>query len=162
MFDIIKCDAGPERFGFARFFSINDCKGRIEEVENLEAAVALKNRKTLIMLRDYAFDEGAIRVIAEKKSACFIIDLGKLIRIRGVPRAIALSKLRNFLAMCVRFNAYYTFATFAEKESDIRSASEVESIIMLLGLNRGQASFSMKMLQHYLGGAPASPATPQE
>ncbi|MFH0885265.1 MAG: hypothetical protein V1861_06150 [Candidatus Micrarchaeota archaeon] len=155
MFDIIGCDAEPARFGFSRFFSIKDCKSRITEVENLEAAVALKNRKSLIMLRDYAFDEGAIRVIAEKKSACFIIDLGRLIRMRGVPRAIALSKLRNFLTLCVKFGAYYTFATFAEKESEIRTASEMESIIMLFGLNRGQAAFSLKMLGHYL-------AKPQE
>jgi RNase P/RNase MRP subunit p30 len=161
MFDIIGCDAEPARSGFSRFFSFNECKGRIIEVENLEAAVALKNRKTLIMLRDYAFDEGAIRVIAEKKSACFLIDLGKLIRMKGVPRAIALSKLRNFIALCVKFGAFYSFATFAGKESEIRSASEMENIIMLLGLNRGQASFSMKMLRHYLGGAQDGP-TPQE
>jgi len=162
MFDIIGCGAEPARFGFSRFFSINECRGRIIEAENLEAAAALKNRKSLIMLRDYAFDEGAIRVIAEKKSACFIIDLGKLIRMRGVSRAIALSKLRNFLALCVKFNAYYTFATFAEKESEIRTAPEMENIIMLLGLNRGQAAFSMKMLQHYLGDTGAQPSTPQE
>lgn len=156
MFDIIECGAEPSRFGFSRFFSIPDCRGRVAEVANLEAALPLKNQKTLIMLSDYAFDEGAIRVIAEKKCACFLIDLGKLIRMRGVPRAIALSKLRNFLALCVKFGAYYAFASFPKKESEIRSAAELESIIMLLGLNRGQAKNSLKMLGHYLSNRQGS------
>lgn len=156
MFDIIGCDAEPSRFGFSRFFSLSDCKGKVSEVENLEAALAQKGGRTLIMLRDYAFDEGAIRVIAEKGSACFLIDLGRLMRMRGVPRAIAISKLRNFLALCVKYGAFYSFASFAGKESEIRSAAELESIIMLLGLNRGQARNSLKMLGHYLISRQAS------
>jgi RNase P/RNase MRP subunit p30 len=150
MFDIIACKAEPKGFGFERFFSVSDCKGRVIEAGNLEAAVELRNRKTLIMLRDWAFDEGAIRLIAEKKGACFLIDLGKIIRSRGVPRAIAISKLRNFLSLCVKYGALYSFASFAENEAEIRSARELESIIMLFGLNRGQAGFALKMLGHYL------------
>jgi len=150
MFDIISCQADAKKHGFARFFSISDCKGKITEADNLEAAVAHKNKKTLIMLKDWAFDEGAIRVIAEKKSACFLIDLGRLMKLKGVPRAIALSKLRNFLSICVKFNAFYTFATFAENEGQIRSMEELESIITLFGLNRGQAKFALKMLGHYI------------
>ncbi|MCI0503297.1 hypothetical protein L0Y65_01140 [Candidatus Micrarchaeota archaeon] len=150
MFDIICCQADAKTHGFERFFSASGCKGKVLELDNLEAAVAHKNRKTLIMLKDWAFDEGAIRVIAEKKSACFLIDLGRLMKTKGVPRAIALSKLRNFLSVCVKFGAFYSFATFAESERQIRSPEELESIIMLLDLNRGQAKFALKMLNHYL------------
>lgn len=150
MFDIISCQADAKKHGFARFFSMQDCKGKVLELDNLEAAAAHKNRKTLIMLKDWAFDEGAIRVIAEKQSACFLIDLGRLMEMKGVQRAIALSKLRNFLSVCVKFNAFYAFATFAGSEGQIRSPQELESIIALLGLNRGQAKFALKMLGHYL------------
>jgi RNase P/RNase MRP subunit p30 len=149
MYDIIKCPAPPEA-GSGHYFSFNESRGRITEAENLRAAALLRGKKTLIMLRDHAFDEGAIRLIAEKKSACFLIDLGRLIRMRGVPRAIAISKLRNFLRICVKYGAFYTFATFAENESELRSRQELESIICLLGLNRGQARFALKMLPHYL------------
>ncbi len=150
MFDIIKCQADPSAFGFSRFYSIPDCKGKVVECENLAAAAEHKNRKVLISLRDYAFDEGAIKLIAEKKNACFLIDLGRLIRSRGVPRAIAFSKLRNFLRLCVKHGALYAFASFAEKDSQVRTPEELEHIIMLFGLNRGQAAFSLKMLPHYL------------
>ncbi len=151
MFDIIRCSADPSAFGFTSFFSPSDFSGRAVECENLAAALEHKNKRVLLSLRDYAFDEGAIRVIAEKKSACFLIDLGRLIRTRGVPRAIFISKLRNFLRLCVKHGALYAFASFAETESQIRTPEELEHIIMLLGLNRGQAGFALRMLPHYAG-----------
>ncbi len=150
MFDIIGCQAEPSRFGFERFFFFPEARGRIIEAENVTAAAEQRNRKSLIMLKDYAFDEGAIKLIAEKKSLCFLIDLGRLIRTRGVPRAIAISKLRTFLSMCNRFGAYYSFASFAAGESQIRTPDELLHIAMLLGINRGQAKFAMRMLKHYL------------
>jgi RNase P/RNase MRP subunit p30 len=150
MFDIIRCAAEPSRFGFERFFSLTDAKGKIIEADNVVAAAEQRNRKSLVILKDYAFDEGAIKLIAEKKSLCFLIDIGRLVRTRGVPRAIAMSKLRTFLAMCNRFGAYYSFATFAEKENEIRTPGEMEHIAMLLGINRGQAKFALRMLKHYL------------
>jgi RNase P/RNase MRP subunit p30 len=150
MFDIIRCDADPSAFGFSRFYNVSACKGKVAECQDLAAALAYRNRKALVLLRDYAFDEGAIRLIADKKSACFLIDLGALMRVRGVPRAIAISKLRNFLRLCVKHGALYSFASFAERESQIRTPAELESIAMLLGINRGQAKLALRMLPHYL------------
>lgn len=155
MFDIVKCKPSalePSKFGFERFYFFDDIKGkgRIIEVDNLEAATNYKNKKILLSLRDYAFDEGALKIITEKKNVCFLIDIGRLIRTRGVSRAIALSKLRNFLRLCVKFGAFYCFATFAENESEIRTPDEIAHIAFLLGLNRGQSDFAMKMLKHYL------------
>ncbi len=150
VFDIVKCTAEPSLFGYSKFYSASDCKGKIIECESLEQAAQHKNRKALIMLRDHAFDEGAIKVIAEKKSACFLIDIGRLIRTRGVPRAIALSKLRNLMRLFVKHGAFYTFASFAESPGAIRSPGEMESIALLFGLSRSQARMAMKMLQHYL------------
>ncbi len=149
MFDIIRCRADAKGHGFDRFYLADDLKGRIIDEENLEAAAKHKNKKALIRLKDHAFDEGAIKVIAEKKKACFLIDLGSIIKSRGVYRAISMSKLRTFLQMCARHGAFYTFATFAENEKQIRSPEELMHIIMLFDLNRGQAKFALKMLQHY-------------
>lgn len=150
MFDIVKCGADASKHGFTAFYSQDQLKGKVLEVENLEAAAQHRNRKSLVLLRDYAFDEGAVKIIAEKKQLCFLIDLGRLIRTHGVPRAIALSKLRNFLGLCVRFGAFYTFATFADSEEKIRSPEEIAAIAGLLGINRGQAKFALKMLAHYV------------
>lgn len=150
MYDIIRCEADPSKHGFGRFYSYDTIKGKIIQASDIREAVKHKNRNALIMLKDYAFDEGAIKIIGEKKKLCFLIDIGRLIRMRGVPRAIAISKLRNFLSMCVRFGAYYSFASFAEREDEIRSPGELENIILLFGLNRGQARFALKMLKHYL------------
>jgi len=150
MYDIIRCEADAVSHGFERLFHASSLKGRVIDADNLQAAAEHRSRKSLILLKDHAFDEGAIRIIAEKKSACFLIDLGRLMRSRGVPRAIAMSKLRTFLGMCVKYGAFYTFATFAGSEGEVRSPAEMEAIIMLLGLNRGQARFAMKMLPHYL------------
>jgi RNase P/RNase MRP subunit p30 len=150
MFDIIKCKADASRYGFDRFYLFDDVNGKILQAENLQAAARNKNKKALVMLRDHAFDEGAIKVIAEKKKLCFLIDLGRLIDTKGVPRAIAMSKLRNFLRLCVKHGAFYAFASFAEKENRIRTADELVHIAMLFNLNRGQAEFALKMLQHYV------------
>ena len=150
MFDIIACQADASTYGFSRFYSVSDCKGKVVECDSLEKAVEHKNRKVLILLRDLAFDEGAIKVIAEKRSACFVIDVGRLIKTRGVPRAIALSKLRNLLRLFVKHGAYYTFATFAENPGQIRRPQEIENMALLFGLNRGQSKMALMMLKHYL------------
>ena len=150
MFDIIRLRKEPS-LGFTRFYSYEDVKGKIAEAEDLaDASTRFKNRKTLIMLKDHAMDDGAVKLIAEKKSACFLIDLGRLIRIRGVPRAIAMSKLRNFLALCVKHNAFYAFASFAESEDQIPHPRGAGAYRDAPGHQQGQARFALKMLGHYL------------
>lgn len=148
MFDIISCDAEAKKHGFERFYKPSEVK--ILKAENLEAAVNHKNKSGLVMLSDYAFDEGAIKVIAEKKKLCFLVDLSKIIKSYGVRRAILISKLRTFLFLCNRFGAFYTFASFSEDEKSIRSPEETMAIASLLGVNKGQAKFALKMAQHYV------------
>jgi RNase P/RNase MRP subunit p30 len=147
MFDIICCEADPKDFGFERFFLAKEAK--ITDVDNLQSAVKFKNKKVLIRLRDHSFDEGAIKLIAEKKKACFLIDLSRIINGKGFRRSIEMSKLRTFLSLCVHHGAYYAFASFAEK-NEIRTSDELCNIAMLFDLNRGQAKFALKMVQHYL------------
>lgn len=150
MFDIIRCEADPKAHGFERFYQLSAARQKIIECEDVKAAEQHRNRKVLVMLKDFAFDEGAMKLIAEKKSACFLIDIGRLMRSRGVGRAIAMSKIRTFLSLCNKFGAYYAFASFAEKEKDIRSADELLNIALLFDINRGQAKFALKMAGQYL------------
>lgn len=148
MFDIINCEANASAFGFQKFYFSNSVK--IPKAKDLKDAANYKNKKTLLLLEDYNFDEGSVKLIAEKKKACFLVDLGKVIKSNGISRAILMSKLRTFLRLCVKHGAFYTFASFAENQEEIRKASELMHIIMLFDLNKGQAKFSLKMLQHYI------------
>jgi len=155
MFDIIrfKTEAGidPKKHGFEKFYSYEQVKGRIITFPEVIAASQNRNAKTLAMLEDWKFDEGAIKLIAEKKKMCFLIDLSRIIKSYGIGRAVGISKLRNFLRLCNRFGAVYAFASFSEKEEEIRSSDELEHIAMLFDINKGQAKFALQMLKEYLG-----------
>ena len=152
MFNIIDFDSSaidPTKSGYEKLFHYSDSKSRINFVKKTEAD-NYKNKKTLILLDEYSLEEGAIRLIAEKKKACFLIDLSRVINTYGVTRAILLSRLRTFLKFCNKYGAHYTFADFAGSEFDLRTARELMHISLLLGLNLGQAKFAMKMMKEYL------------
>jgi len=151
--DIIRCKADPSSFGFDKFHLLSEAgvRSKIIESDDIVSAANHKNKKALVVLRDHSIEEGAVKLIAEKKSLCILFDLGRLIRSRGVSRAVAMSKMRNLLRLCVRFGALYSFASFSESESQIRTADELAHIAMLLGLNRGQARNAMELLERYLG-----------
>ena len=152
MFDIITGGFNPDPsiFGFSKFYSLSNITSKIVLAANLSEAAKHKNRKCLIQLKDYDFDEGSIKLIAEKKNACFLIDLSQIIRSSGQTRAILISKLRTFLRLCIKHGCYYSFASFAQSESELRTSFELENIALLFGLNRGQAKFALNMLGHYL------------
>ncbi|MEK6982797.1 MAG: hypothetical protein AABX38_07725 [Candidatus Micrarchaeota archaeon] len=155
MFDIVLFN--PEKIdlkklGYEKLYDYSSphVKQKIIKVKNLAQAVNYKNKEMLIIIEDHDFDDGAIKLIAEKKKACFLIDLSRIINSKGVGRAVAMSKLRNFLKLCNKHGAYYTFADFAKDEFELRSSKELMHISLLLGLNLGQAKFAMKMLKSYL------------
>jgi len=155
--DIIRCKADPSSYGFSKFYDSSDLQvknkliNKILEASDIVSAANFKNKKALVILRDHSFDEGAIKLIAEKKSLCILFDLGRVIRSNGVSRAVIMSKMRTLLRLCVKFGALYSFASFAENESQIRTPDELIHIAMLLGLNRGQAKNALAMLEEYLG-----------
>jgi len=150
MFDIIRCNAEPGKHGFSGFFRFEQAKERIGAFKDVVAASQKRNAKTLAMLDDYKFDVGAIKLIAEKKKMCFLIDLSRIIKSYRVKRAIEISKLRSFLRLCNKYGALYAFASFSEKEEEIRSPQELMHIAMLLDINKGQAKFALRMLGEYL------------
>jgi len=154
MFDIIRCGTetgiDPKKHGFEKFYTYEQVKNRIATFPEVIAASQKRNVKTLLMLDDWKFDEGAIKLIAEKKKMCFLIDLSRIIKSYGIRRAVEISKLRNFLRLCNRFGAFYAFASFSEKEEDIRSPEELMHIAMLFDINKGQAKFGLMMLREYL------------
>ncbi|MGV8085608.1 MAG: hypothetical protein ACP5N9_05140 [Candidatus Bilamarchaeum sp.] len=152
MFDIIKFGSNPNPsiFGFSKFYLFSDISSKLVSASKLSEAANHKNKKCLIILKDYDFDEGSIKLIADKKNVCFLIDLSPLIHLSGQSRAIMISKLSIFLRFCIKHGAYYSFASFSNNEDELRSSFELENIGFLLGLNRGQMRFALNMLQHYL------------
>ncbi|MBI5228114.1 hypothetical protein HY988_05985 [Candidatus Micrarchaeota archaeon] len=146
-------DINSKDFGFEKFYfldSIKDKSKLVKSVNVIDAGAKFKNKKVLIVLDDYAFDEGAIKLIAEKKQACFLIDIGRIVNSSGVSRAILFSKLRTFLKMCNRYGAFYAFATFSNNKAKIRTSDELIHIAMLFGMNKGQARFALRMMKNYL------------
>lgn len=138
------------KYGYEKLYEAAKVKRTVTRVRATADSAEHKNRKTLILVENHEFDDGSIKLVGEKKKACFLIDLSKIIDSSGVPRAIAMSKLRTFLKLCNTHGAFYTFADFARDENELRSARELMHISLLLGINRGQAKFAMKMLKHYL------------
>ena len=152
MFDIIRCEADAGKHGFEKFFSYNEVKGSVIASKDLSDAAQKRGKKALILVQDLSIDHGAVKLLGEKpkSKACLLFDMSRIIKSSGIRRAIEISMMRNVLRLCVKRGAFYAFATFAEKEGEIRSPEELMHIAMLLGINRGQAEFALKMLPHYL------------
>jgi RNase P/RNase MRP subunit p30 len=125
-------------------------KGKIESFKDVGGASERRNKKVLVLLDDYKFDVGAIKLIGEKKKMCFLIDLSRIIKSYRVKRAIEISKLRSFLRLCNKYGALYAFATFSDKEEEIRTPEELMHIAMLFDINKGQAKFALRMLGEYI------------
>ena len=152
MFNIISFSTesiDPKTFGYEKAYEYDKIKNKIVTAKNATDATQYKNKAILVMLDDYLYDEGAVKIIAEKKKACFLIDISKIINSYGTVRSIQMAKLRNFLKLCIKQGAFYTFADFAKSDFELRNARELMHISLLLGLNLGQAKFAMKMLKHY-------------
>ncbi|MFH1394066.1 MAG: hypothetical protein ABII71_00185 [Candidatus Micrarchaeota archaeon] len=150
MFDILKCNADPSDYDFEKFYSYNSIKGSIAHADNLKSSVKFRNKKTLIMLKEYDFDIGSVKNIAEKRKACFLIDLNTVIKSSGIQRSLRISRLRTFLEQCNKHGAFYAFASFTEEKNQVRYPEELMHIAMLFGINKGQARFALNMLDHYL------------
>ncbi len=134
---------------YEKLYSLEAIKKNIVYVKTLADATQYKSKKVLIISESYDIDEGAVKLIAEKHKACFLIDISKIINSRGISRAVLLSRLRTFLKFCIKYNAYYTFADFAKDDFELRSPRELIHIAGLLGVNEGQTKFALKMIQHY-------------
>jgi hypothetical protein len=152
MFDIIKTkgEIDPRHYGYSKLYSADSANKKIKLCNNLAEAANYKSQKMLIMLKELDFDIGSLRVLGQQKKACLLFDLSKIIKSSGIRRSIELAKMRAALKFCNKYGTLYTFATFAEDEPSIRNSHELIAICMLLGINRGQAEFALKMLGHYL------------
>ncbi len=144
--DIVLCSADPKKYNFDFFYSISELK--IEEIPKSELK-KLKNKKVLINLKELKVEEGIIKTIAEKQKACFLIDLRRILKSKKIERSKQIKQIREFLSKCIKHNARYALVTFAEKEEDLRYKEEIENLGHIIGLNRGQARFALRMLPHY-------------
>ncbi|MFH1222551.1 MAG: hypothetical protein V1492_05710 [Candidatus Micrarchaeota archaeon] len=104
-----------------------------------------KGRKAVAVLDDYAYDEGAVGVIAEKKALVILVAFDSLLTAHGMARARLFSKMRNFLKLCARFGALYAIGFEADARTGkyaVREQQETIVVGQLLGLNRGQAKMA--------------------
>ncbi len=150
MFDIIKNSADAKAYGFEQFYFSDSANSKIKLCNNLADAAKYKNQKMLLTIRELDFDIGSLKLLAEKKKACLLFDLSKIIKSNGIRRSIEFSKLRTTLKFCNKYGTFYAFATFADDELAVRNSYELIAICMLLGINKGQAEFALKLLVHYL------------
>lgn len=149
MYDIIDFET-KENFGFEQLFNFQKVKSKIIAVEKIADASKFKNRETLIYIKDFEFDVGAIKLLADLKKACFLVDLSKIIESYGTRRSIEIAKIRRFLNLCNKYKAFYAFASFAKDEFSLRRTHELVFISTLLGINRGQAKFALERIGKYL------------
>lgn len=152
MYDIVcfKTKAAAEELGFKRYYFYDEIVKKVKNVKNLEEAANYRNRMVLLMLDDYSLEEGALKLIGEKGEACFVINLSRLIKGRGIRRALELGRLRNFLKYCVRYNVRYALASFADDEQSLRTAQELMHIGLLVGLDLGKTKNALSLLNLYL------------
>ena len=152
-FDILKFrhNSQPKDLGFEKFYIYPDIANRIKNTKDLQEAVNYKNNQSLIILNDYAIDDGALKLIGEKAKACFLIDLSRIIRSRGMRRVIELSRLRNFLIFCKKYKVKFTFASFATEEQALRTARELIHVGLILDLNLEEVKNALKLVSDYLG-----------
>ena len=101
-----------------------------------------KGKKIAVILDDYRYDEGSLKVVGEKKAPIVIIPVDRIINSKGIARARLLSRLRSFLKPCVKYGVYYALG-IVDKNTK-REDSELAAIGVMLGLNTGQAMMSIK------------------
>jgi RNase P/RNase MRP subunit p30 len=150
MFDISRSGADAAASGFTRILTPEEAKQNIVPCENLAGAAENRNRKALLVIKELDFDLGSLKLLAEKKKACLLFDLSRIINSYGTRRALEMAKLRTTLKYCNKYGVFYAFATYAEDKLSQRTAEELISICGLVGLNRGQAKFALEIPKHYM------------
>lgn len=150
MFDIIRTqNIAPESFNFSKFYFLDDVKGKIVKVANLDEAAKSRNKGVLVLPDEYSEDIGLMKKFAEGKSA-FLIDLGRITETYGFRRAVEMAKMRRFLRICAKYEVPFALASFAKDEFSIRTSRELCHIATLVGLNAGQAKFGLERLKQYI------------
>jgi len=148
-YDILKCKADAGTYGFTKFFFYSEVKKRIIEISSDEEILKNKNRRAVFLVKNLRISPEMIKIIGEKGAAVFLIDLYPLFKFYATKRGIYLSQMRKFLEFCVKYNAKYSFATFFEKENEIRTPEEIIDLLSLVGVNEGQTRFALEELGKY-------------
>ncbi len=150
MYDIVRArNLAPGSFHFSKLYFLDDVKNRIAKVPNLEEAMKRRNKKELLLLDEYNEDIGLMKQFAEKCSAAFLIDLGRIIESQGFKRAVEMAKMRRFVRICIKYEVPFALASFAKDEFSTRNAHELCNIAALVELNPGQAKFALERLKDY-------------
>ena len=148
-------DLTPEAFpqnpkGIKKLYSIPSLpNGMFLKTDSPAKILSNRKKKMIFYLTSFETSTGAIKAVAESGSA-FAIPLSILLNKSGTPRAVLISKMRNFIRFCRKYNAGFFFCTLAEREIELRNARELIGFGELLGLTENEARERMKTLGELL------------
>lgn len=92
---------------------------------------------------------GAIKSVAEGKGA-FAIPILPLLNVSGIQKAVLLSKMRNFVRICKKYNADFFPCTLAQSQIELRNARELIGFGELLDLSENESREKMKTLKRII------------
>lgn len=149
MYDIINCEA-KKNHGFTKLIHFSRIKNKIIRIKEDKDILKNINFRGIFLLENFRIGHEMIKVIGKKRKAIFLVDLSRLYKSKGVRKGIILSQLRDFFKFCIKYNAKYSLASFAEKEEEIRDSFEVIGVGSLVGLNEGQVIFALKEIEGFV------------
>ncbi|MBN2478032.1 hypothetical protein JXB01_01955 [Candidatus Micrarchaeota archaeon] len=150
MEDIIKTKENPGEYGFSKFYLYMNVKNKIMEIDSEKKILNYSNKKSVLLLKNLRINSEMIKVAGKRGKVLFLIDLSPLFIEKGIKKAVYLSQIRDFVKLCTKYKAFYSFATFAETKKQIKTIDEIKKELEKAGINSGQAEFALEMLGYYL------------
>lgn len=149
-FDVLRFQLGnPAEYGFSRTFFLDSAKAKIKFAKDEEEALSFKNKKVLVKVENYPASMELIRGF-EGKEAVFLLDLSDILGSKGGKRATFIRRMKKFALLCKKYSIPFAIASFSKNEEEVRTASEIENIGFLIGLERGDVRKALGRLGEYL------------
>jgi hypothetical protein len=149
-FDILKFQFGnPSEYGFSKTFFLDSVKGKVKFAKDESEALTFRNKKVLVKVENYPSSMELIRGF-EKKEAVLLLDLSDIVNSKGGKRATFIRRMRKFALLCKKYKVPFAMASFSENEENMRTASELEHIGFLIGLERGDSRKALSVLSKFL------------
>ncbi len=147
MYDLTLAGFSQNPKGIKKLYSISSIpKAILLKTDSPAKILSNRKKKMLFYLTTFETSTGAIKSVAEAGSA-FALPISPLFSKSGTPRAVLISKMRNFIRFCKKFNANFFLCTLAEREIELRNARELIGFGELLGLTENEAREKMKILK---------------
>lgn len=150
LFDILKFECGnPAEYGFSKTFFLESVKGKVRFAKDEGEALTFRNKKVLVKVENYPSSLELIRGF-EGKEAVLLLDLSDIVNSKGGKRATFIRRMRKFAGLCKKYKIPFAMASFSSSQEEMRTASELEHIGFLIGLERGDSRKALALSSEYL------------